>query len=463
MPFFCIFAIGFLKGCMSNIRKIIFLLLLSCFAVELMAQGVWRDIYKVKKKDTIYGIAHSYGLTVDELVAANPEMKADDYKLKKGTMVFIPFAKKAEAVGTNATSAPATKMKTKARVGVMLPLHDVDGDGRRMVEYYRGLLIGCDSLRKDGISTDVRAWNVNIDADIRVTLLEDGVKDLDIIFGPLYSKQVKPLADFCKANDIKLVIPFSISSNDVQTNDHVWQVYQNGTQLNDKAVATFMERFKGCNPIFIDCNDTTSQKGAFTFALRKKLEANGISYQVTNLRSSEEKFKNAFVSGKRNVVILNTGRSPELNLAFRKLNELRMTAPGFEISMYGYTEWLQYERVYRELYHKYDVYIPATYYYYKGLSRIASFEQNYKKWFGTTMQEQYIPRFALTGFDQAQFFLRGLYTKGQAFDGTPSQSTYVPLQTPLRFKKVTSDGGYCNNAFQLVHYRSNGLIETIAY
>ena len=29
-------------------------------------------------------------------------------------------------------------------VGVMLPLHDVDGDGRRMVEYYRGILMAVD-------------------------------------------------------------------------------------------------------------------------------------------------------------------------------------------------------------------------------------------------------------------------------------------------------------------------------
>ncbi len=443
-------------------------MILSFFAVEVMAQSnVWRDIYKVKKKDTIYGIAHSYGLTVDELVAANPEMKADDYKLKKGTMVFIPFAKKAESQVQATTATGSSKMKTKPgqtlKVGVMLPLHDVDGDGRRMVEYYRGLLMGCDSLRKEGVSTDIRAWNVNIDADIRVTLLDDGVKDLDIIFGPLYTRQVKPLADFCKSNDIKLVIPFSISATDVQTNDHVYQVYQNGTQLNDKAIEAFMERFKDCHPIFIDCNDTTSQKGIFTFGLRKRLEARGISYQVTNLKSSEGKFKAAFATGKRNVVILNTGRSPELNLAFRKLNELRMTAPGCEISMFGYTDWLQYERVYRELFHKYDVYVPATYYYYNGLSRVAAFEQNYRKWFGTTMQEQYIPRFALTGYDHAQFFLRGLHTKGSAFNGTAKESSYRALQTPLRFHKVMQDGGYGNGAFQLVHYKKDGLIETVAY
>ena len=53
----------------------------------------WRDIYTAKKKDTIFGIARKYNITVDELVEANPAMKGEGYKLKKGEMVFIPFEK----------------------------------------------------------------------------------------------------------------------------------------------------------------------------------------------------------------------------------------------------------------------------------------------------------------------------------------------------------------------------------
>lgn len=31
----------------------------------------WRDIYTVKKKDTIFGIANKYGLSLPELMEAN--------------------------------------------------------------------------------------------------------------------------------------------------------------------------------------------------------------------------------------------------------------------------------------------------------------------------------------------------------------------------------------------------------
>lgn len=92
-------------------------------------------------------------------------------------------------------------------VGVMLPLHDVDGDGRRMVEYYRGILMAVDQLKQDGMNVNVHAWNVPIDADPRPTLLQKGAKECNVIFGPLYTKQVKLMGDFCKSYGIKMVIP----------------------------------------------------------------------------------------------------------------------------------------------------------------------------------------------------------------------------------------------------------------
>ena len=107
----------------------------------------WREMHKVKSKETLYGIAREYGLTVQDLVKANPEMSSPDYKLKKGDYIFIPYPEgTAASKATNVTKAevPAGAL----RVGVVLPLHNVDGDGRRMLEYYRGLLMACEDLKR---------------------------------------------------------------------------------------------------------------------------------------------------------------------------------------------------------------------------------------------------------------------------------------------------------------------------
>ena len=69
----------------------------------------------------------------------------------------------------------------------MLPLHNNDGDGRRMLEYYRGMLMACDSLKLQNISVQVNTWNVDINADIKQFLSEPNLEKCDIIFGPLYT------------------------------------------------------------------------------------------------------------------------------------------------------------------------------------------------------------------------------------------------------------------------------------
>ena len=268
-------------------RYILLLCALLLVCTEGAAQdGKWREMHKVKAKETLYGIAREYGLTVDELVKANPEMGAPDYKLKKGDYIFIPYAK-GDAAGKAAQGdgvRPAQTVPAGAlRVGVLLPLHNVDGDGRRMAEYYRGLLMACEDLKRDGRSVAVSAWNVPVDADIYRTLVKDGVSRCDIIFGPLYSKQVGPLSFFSKDNGIKLVIPFSITGDDVDKNPNIFQVYQSPETFYGMAADHFAYRFKDYNVVVADCNDKTSDNGVFTFDLRKKLSRQGVACNVTTI------------------------------------------------------------------------------------------------------------------------------------------------------------------------------------
>ena len=448
-----------------NIRLFLCLCALV-FAAAVSAQTMkYQDLYKVKKKDTIYGIAKKYNITIDQLISANPDMQKPDYTLHKGDQLVIPAPVTTTPQPVQSTQQPATpavkKSSSAVRIGVMLPLHNVDGDGQRMVEYYRGILMACDSLKAQGISTDVKAWNVPIDANVQQTLADNNAKDCDIIFGPLYTKQVKSMGDFCRRNNIKLVIPFSISGNDVASNDHIMQVYQSPQLQNELAVNAFVERFKGCHAVIVDCNDTTSRKCMFTSALRKRMEAAGIGYSITNLKSSEAMFAKAFDASKQNVVVLNTGRSPELNVTLAKLNGLKVTAPAMRISLFGYTEWLMYTKVYLEYYHRYDTYIPTSFYYNPLASRTANLERSYRRWFKSDMRLA-LPRFAITGYDHAQFFIRGLHKYGGKFTGTSQQSTYTPLQTPLKFKFVQG-GGMQNSAFMLIHYKTNHTMESISY
>lgn len=439
----------------------LFMLLVGAGA---LAQNKYQKMHKVKRQETLFGIARKYNITIGELVKANPDMNTPGYELKKGDYIFIPYpaenVKEGKAAVTKNTSKTALASKPALNVGVMLPLHNVDGDGRRMVEYYRGLLMACDKLKEEGVSVNIRAWNVPIDADINNTLAAEGADKCDVIFGPLYTKQVGPLSDFVRKNGARLVIPFSISGNDVVLNPSIFQVYQPAEQMNSEIINQFLARFSSYHVVVIDCNDRTSDKGVFTFGLRKKLEERGIAYNITNITSSDEMFAKSFSFAKPNIVILNTGRSPELNAAFNKLNTLKEAHPDYVVSLFGYTEWLMYAKYSQDKFFKYDTYIPA-YFYYNPLSvQTQAFETEYRKWFKADMMD-YMPRFAITGYDHGMYFIRGLYKQGKSFTG--AERDINALQTPLRFSRVGKGGGLKNTACMFVHYNRNRSITTINF
>jgi len=455
----------------QKMRYFLLLAVASFVAETAFAQQVFKDLHEVKRKETIFGIARENGLTVQELIDANPEMNAPGYELKKGDIIKIPYPKGQEPkdnvdvmaeTPVNNKSAGKDDMRHRAiRIGVMLPLHVENGDGKRMVEYYRGVLMACDSLKANGISTDVRAWNVPEDADIRTTLLEEHVADRDLIIGPLYTKHLKALGDYALKNNIKVLIPFSINSTEVYDNGNLFQVYQNGNTLNEAYSFRYYQRYKDHHTILLDCNDTTSTKGGFTSALRRKLEQEGQVYSITNIRSSEAMFKKCFSTTQPNVVVLNTSRSQELNVVFAKLNGLLMTNPELKITVFGYTEWLMYTRQHLDNFYKFDVCVPTTYYMDQLSPKTARLKQKYRWNFHQDMQN-YHAKYAATGFDHAFFMIKGMHLYGDKFTGASGMVGYTPFQTPLNFERI-GNGGMMNRMVMFVHYMPEQRVETIKF
>ena len=456
---------------MARVLRYFWVFVLLFIAVGTVSSQVTesiRGLHKVKKKETIFGISRMYEITIEELINANPEMKEPGYELKKGDVIRIPYpgqtAKNTE-VNQAATSTNYKKsddLRGRAiNLGVMLPLHDINGDGRRMVEYYRGVLMACDSLKKEGISVNVHAWNTAEDCDINKVLSDKAAADCDLIIGPLYSKQMDALSDFVEKNDIRLLIPFSINAPQLTTNQNIFRVWQSPNEVNEATIGHFLDRFKGYHPIFIDCNDSTSKKGLFTAGLRRQLEQRDILYSLTNLKSVEADFSKAFSRTQPNVVILNTGRSQELGVAFSKINGLKVNNPELDITMFGYADWLLYTRTHLDNYYKYNTYIPSVFYYDPLSNGSKRMQQKFRWNFHADMQNS-LPRFAITGFDHAYFFLKGMQQYGRSFSGAAGMLGYPAIQTPLQFERY-GNGGFRNKTMLFVHYTPEHRVEVIKF
>ena len=168
-----------------------------------------RDMHKVERKETVYSISRMYGITEDELIAANPEIK--NKKLKKGKFLCIPYAKppvaetpKAPAQQEDSTMTDAqlfdknkkeSKKFSSIKAALVLPFN-TDGSGTRdeqirMVEYYEGFLMALDSLKKTGVSVDLHTFDSGKStASVNQVLQKAEMKNMDIIFGPAYADQV---------------------------------------------------------------------------------------------------------------------------------------------------------------------------------------------------------------------------------------------------------------------------------
>ena len=239
-------------------------------------------------------------------------------------------------------------------------------------------------------------------------------------------------------------------------------MYQSPSEYNEAVIGRFLEKFSGYHTVFVDCNDTTSKKGVFTFGLRRRMETMGRSHSITNLKSTEQQFAKAFSATMPNVVVLNTGRSPELNVAFAKLNNLAMNNTKLTVTMFGYTEWMMYTKYNLDNYYKFDTYIPASFYMNPLSAKTARIEQKFRWNFHTDMQ-QALPRFAITGFDHAYYFIKGLHMHGKQFNGARGVVGYTPIQTPLHFERVAEGGGYRNGSILFVHYTTGHRIETLTF
>lgn len=436
---------------MARILRYFLVLTLLLFTVQALDAQQYKT-HKVKKKETLYGIAHENGLTVDQLKAANPGMEAPDYQLKKGEVIRVPVI---------ATGVNGDVRQRAIRLGIVLPLHDDNNDGKRMVEYYRGVLMACDSLKKEGISVDVRAWNLSENGNVQRILTDPFLANRDLIIGPFYEKFVPQLSAYAKSHQMLMVIPFSIHTPEIYSNPHLFQIFQNHEDQNESTARRFSEWFRDCHPVIVDGGDAESTKGAFTAILRKQLADHNISYNLTSLKSAESDFAHAFAANMPNIVVLNTANRVSLSALFAKLNLLMMTYPGVRVSVFGYMDWMPYTEMFQSNFHKYSMYLPAPFYTNLETPLAKRLQTKYRWNFHEDMIN-ILPRFALTGFDHAAFFLRGLHKYGMEFDGAAGRFGYQPSQTPLKFERIGT-GGYQNRSYMFVHYKPDGTIETITY
>ena len=426
-----------------------------------------RDMHKVKRRETVYSISRKYNISEEELIAANPEIKNKE-KLKRGSWLCIPYPKtqtEAKAQGpshvpTDAELFQANKDQVKRfktiRTAVILPFYNVArSEAARMIEYYEGFLMAVDSLKRTGTSVELYTYNSGSENSSLASLLsKPEMKQMDIIFGPLYQPHIRPLADFAQKNHIRLVIPFTSKDNTVFSNPYVYQINTPQSYLYSEVYDHFLRQFGKANIIFIEATTGTKDKAEFIKGLKEELRRQGIAPASLKEDASLESLKAVLATGKKNVFIPTSGSNVTLINLLPKLTLLVREMPEQDIHLFGYPEWQTYTKDHLDSFFELDTYFYSSFYTNNLLPAATNFTRNYQKWYGKDMDERY-PKFGMLGFDTGFFFLKGLSAYGTEFEKDIQQLNLVPIQTGFKFQRVNNWGGFINRKVFFVHFTKN--------
>lgn len=452
---------------------------------------VIRTTHKVEKGETIYSITRKYGITEEELRAANPEADLDRKKLKRKTLLNIPYSQidliaiarenQKEAEKSNAEifkqieelkdSLATTDTFNGKRVAIILPfLLDSysPNEQARMVEYYEGFLLAVEELKRYGYSFEINTFDSgNENQSLEPLLASEKLDNMDIIFGALYPKHNKQLADFAKHKSIPLVIPFTSKEDEIFHNPMVYVVNTMQSYFFSEVTDHFFTAFPNANVIFV--SDDNDNKKEFIAALKEKLNAKKTPHNtitlaaLTDAENNHKEFRNLLQEGKNNIVIPTSSGENTLGTILPSLILVKndtLETPSFKL--FGYPEWQIYAGNMDSRIYEVDTYFYASFFSHPTLPETTKFNSAYMRWYNRNMQNIY-PRYGMLGRDTGYAFLLALSKFGADMPQRINQISFTPVQTGFKFERVNNWGGMINKKIYFIHYSPQFIIEKIDF
>lgn len=424
----------------------------------------WRDMHKVERKETIFSISRQYGISEEELIAANPELKKG--KLKRGSFLFIPYpaskqpVKEAEKTPARipsneelfAQNKQSFKKIQNIKAAVLLPF--TEGKNRdeqmRMVEYYEGFLMAVDSLKRQGISVNLYTYDTKGKSDVTQSILaKEEMKNMDIIFGPAHAANVKTLAEFAEKNQTRVVVPFSPEVEQVFKNPYIYQVNTPQSYLYSEVYEHFLRKFSKANIVFLDAGTGQNEKAEFIKGMKNELKTNQVAYKhISN--SDTLKILAAIDSTRENIFIPTSGKDLSLTRLIPQLTQIRRSYPNVDLHLFGYPEWQTYTQDYLASFYELDTYFYSSFYTNNLFPAAVRFTQEYRRWYSKDMANIF-PKYGMLGFDTGYFFLKGLAQEGSQLENNLNRVQVTPIQTGFKFERVNNWGGFINRKVFFVH------------
>lgn len=431
----------------------------------LWAQGTMQQLqhmHQVRKGETWAAIAAKYGISEQTLQQANPGVKTKKNKPKKGTLLTIPETCPPPEPAEEPVAAVRTSLSSLT-IGVLLPLEENSERGGKMVEFYQGLLMAADSVRRSGVDITIHALHTGSTQASMQQLLNAHKQELQhaqVIFGPVDGAQIEPLNHFCMQNNIRLVMPFAHTQGEARQPLAYTATAPANVSATDAAALVVKVMGKKANYIILNTNEPDTRGALFTGKLKERLATQDVAARVLNIDGDDFAYESAFNQTQVNCIVPDNAGIKSLNILCTKLRDFTAAHPQYRLRLVGYPEWVTYTGTLLGSFFQFDTYAFCTYYSHPLSTATTSFDRAFTNNFGHPMAVSF-PRYAMMGFDMGYYFMHGLATLGDTFESRQGDIIQQPAQHQFLFLQDGEGGGRMNHFVQMVHYSPDQKITIV--
>lgn len=429
-------------------------------------QAPSHKIHIVKQEETIFGICKQYQITQEDLIKANPDVANG---LMAGKILRIPLnatevaeINTADSISTSLEKVFNSEPKTSIECALALPWNfakvtetsKIDANTERFIEFYNGMLLAVDTLRKTGLNINLRVYDSGkTDAEAQTLVSYNELKSMDFIIGPAYQSQIKTMADFALANNVKLVIPFTSKSEEVKNNASVFQINAPQNESAADVALQIAQNFKDYNVVIVSFSDPKyNDKAVWADTLKFTLDAMGVKNKDV-VFSNYTELKKTVDKKKKNLIFPVTTNQVALNQILPIINMLK--AKDTEIAVFGFNEWQNYNSISKELFH-YDTYFTSPFFIDFKSEETIKFLKKYRSYYNAEPTNSH-PMYAILGYDMMMYFCESMQKYGHDFEWALDKIAPSTLQSDFKFNRVGETGGFINSRhFIIENSETNG-------
>ena len=268
-------------------------------------------LHIVKPKETIYGISKQYNITKEDLLRANP-------KLENGLMIgdTILITSSSPQPTTTPTDNNAIVQKAMYRIAYMLPFSAEEDKNStnidRFIEFYRGSLLAMEKIKEQGISLEVYTFDTQLGTAKINDILKNGIpKTVDMIIGPAYPEQVAIVADYAKKNNVIQIVPFTSQISNSDRFALQYQFNPSSADLDKAIINNILDKHRTDNVFIVNFASQNSKSYHLPERLEKALKSNSIKYTKLKANSLTADNISALNRNANNLIVLSSCSTQE--------------------------------------------------------------------------------------------------------------------------------------------------------